>query len=40
MNAMREGNPEAFEYLQQQVMKEDAPIEEGNFLEMGEDNNG
>jgi hypothetical protein len=40
INAMREGNPEAFAYLQQQVEKQDAPIEDSNFLEMGEDNYG
>ena len=40
INAMREGNPQAFEQLQAQVDMEEAPIEEGNFLEMGEDDYG
>ena len=43
MESMREGNPDAFNHLQQQVKAERAPpppISEGNFLEMGDIDNG
>ena len=41
MESMREGNPEAFEHLQQQVSASKAPpppITESNFLDMEQEN--